>query len=91
MSGADAPSKKGIALRTLGTLLLLGSLILTVPIALWITVAVVAAILSVGGDPLPRDYWWADYLGWAVMLAVTLTTFWGVYRLWEPTFKEDFE
>jgi len=91
VSGSRSSSNKGIALRMLCTLLLLGSLIFTVPIALWITVAIVAAILSVGGDSLPRDYWWADYLGWAVMLAITLTTFWGGYRLWVPTFEEDCE
>ena len=90
MNRPKSPATGGVALRVFGTLLLLGSLIFTVPIALWITVAIAAAITAVGTS-FPRDYWWIDPLGWAVMIAVTVATFWAIYRLWRPIFKEDTE
>ena len=90
MSSTKSSASGPLALRILGTLLLLGSLIFTVPIALWITAAFAAGITSVGSS-FPRDYWWIDPLGWAVMISVTVATFWAIYRLWRPTFEEDTE
>ena len=90
MSSTEFSASGAVVLRIFGTLLLLGSLIFTVPIALWITAALAAGIASVG-SPFPRDYWWIDPLGWAVMITVTVTTFWAIYRLWRPIFEEDTE
>ena len=88
MNDLESPGTGGVALRIFGTLLLRGSLIFTVPMALWITVAIAAGITPVGTS-FPRDYWWIDPLGWAVMIAVTVATFWAIYRLWRPIFEED--
>jgi uncharacterized BrkB/YihY/UPF0761 family membrane protein len=74
--------------RIVSSIVIVGSLIFTVPIALWITVAIAAAVIT-PASPFPHHIWWADYLGWAVMGSVTIITLWGAYRLCKPLFTEE--